>query len=197
MNREKLASQISIVVNPLLLTLATFIPLILKFGGNYRWTLFFITSFFGFVLPFAGVLALMKKGLLTDLFATERTERYVPFLASLVSYLLGTLVLIYVQAPPAVTALMATYFVNGLVLVVITTKWKISIHASGVTSPVTALVYLLGSHLLPLFLIFLPVAWARLELKAHNKMQLTMGALLSGVLTWIEMGFFMNHVFLL
>ncbi len=197
MDREKLASRISIVINPLLLTLATFIPLILKFGGTYRWNLFFITSCFGFVLPFAGVIILLKKGMLSDLFATERTERYVPFLASLVSYLIGTIVLVYVQAPAAVTALMATYFVNGLVLVLITTKWKISIHASGVTSPVTALVYLLGSQLIPLFLIFLPVAWARLELKAHSKMQLTMGALLSGILTWIQMGFFMNHVFLL
>lgn len=197
MDKAKLASQISLVINPLLITLATFIPLILKFGGTNRWNLFYITAFFGFLLPFVGVLVLMKKGYLSDMFAKDRMERFIPFLVSLVSYSLGTVVLIYIQAPGAITALMATYIVNGIVLIAITTKWKISIHASGVTSPVTALVYLLGSHLIPLFLIFLPVAWARLELKAHSKMQLTMGALLSGVLTWIEMGFFMNHVFLL
>jgi hypothetical protein len=197
LDKAKLASQISIVINPLLITLATFIPLVLKFGGVNRWNIFYVTAFFGSVLPFVGVLALLKKGLVSDLFATDRNERYVPFLASLVSYTLGAVVLIYIQAPAAVTALMASYIVNGIVLIIITTKWKISIHASGITSPVTALVYLLGSQLMPLFLLFLPVAWARLELKAHSKMQLTIGALLSGILTWIQMGFFMNHVFLL
>lgn len=197
MDKEKLASRISYVINPLIITLATFIPLILKFGGENKLDLFFVTAFFGSLLPLMGVLVLLKQGIISDYFATERTERFVPFLASIVSYLLGTFVLVYINAPSAITALMATYIVNGIVLVLITTKWKISIHASGISSPVTALVYLLGTHLLPLFLIFLPVAWARLELKAHSKMQLTMGALLSGVLTWIEMGFFMNHVFLL
>lgn len=197
MDREKLASHISIVINPLLITMTTFIPLILKFGESYKLNLFFITSFFGFLLPFVGVIVMMKKGYLSDLFATERTERFIPFLASLVSYSIGTVFLIYVQAPAAITALMATYIVNGIVLIAITMKWKISIHTSGIASPVTALVYLLGSQLIPLFLLFLPVAWARLELKAHSKMQLTVGALLSGLLTWIEMGFFMNHVFLM
>lgn len=196
LNKEKLASRISLVVNPLLITLATFIPLILRFGGGQTWSLFIVTAFFGSVLPMVGVYVLLKRGIISDVFATERTERFVPFLASIVSYLLGSIVLVYMQAPAAITALMATYIVNGIVLVVITMKWKISIHASGVTSPVTALVYLLGSRLLPLFLIFLPVAWARLELKAHSKWQLTMGALISGVLTWIQMGFFMNHVFM-
>lgn len=196
MDKEKLASQISFVVNPLLITLATFIPLILKFGGDQRWNLFYVTAFFGSVLPMVGVYALLKKGIISDVYATERTERFVPFLASIVSYLLGTIVLVYIQAPASITALMATYILNGIVLVVITLKWKISIHASGVTSPVTGLVYLLGSRLLPLFLLFLPVAWARLELKAHSRWQLTMGALISGVLTWFQMGFFMNHVFM-
>ena len=197
MDRERLASQISMAINPLLITLATFIPLIVKFGGANKWDLFFVTAFFGSVLPLMGILVLLKKGIISDMFATERTERFVPFLSSIVSYLLGTGALVLIQAPAAITALMATYIVNGIVLVLITTKWKISIHASGVTSPVTALVYLLGNHLLPLFLIFFPVAWARLELKAHSKWQLTMGALISGVLTWIEMGFFLNHVFIL
>lgn len=185
------------LINPLLLTLATFIPLILKFGGADKWSLFYITAFFGSVLPMVGVFAMLKNGVISDLYATKRTERFVPFLSSIISYMLGAVVLVYMKAPAAITALMATYIVNGIVLVMITTKWKISIHASGVTSPVTALVYLMGSRLMPLFLIFLPVAWARLELKAHSKMQLTMGALVSGILTWFQMGFFMNHVFVL
>ena len=90
---------------------------------------------------------------------------------------------------------MACYFVNGLVLMIITLKWKISIHASGITGPFTALIYQLGSTMLPLLLLVIPVAWARVELKAHTIRQVTAGAILSSMLTWIQMSFYFHNVF--
>ena len=196
LDKEKLASSISILMNAPLITLATFIPLILKFGNGETWNLFFITSFFGCIMPLVSVVTLLKMNIIKDFYATERNERFIPFLTSIFCYLLGTITLIIVQAPAPITALMACYIINGIVLASITLKWKISIHASGVTSPVTALVYLLGTRLLPLFLLVLPVIWARLELKAHSKMQLTAGALLSTALTWIQMAFYIHYVFI-
>lgn len=196
MDKEKLASSISALMNAPLITLATFIPLILKFGNGDTWDLFYITSFFGCVLPLIGVVVLLKMGVISDFYATEKDERLIPFLTTIFSYLLGTIALIMVEAPAPITALMACYIINGIVLATITLKWKISIHASGITSPVTALVYLLGTRLLPLFLLVVPVIWARLELKAHSKWQLTMGALISTVLTWAQMVFYIHYVFI-
>lgn len=196
MDKEKLASSISALMNAPLITLATFIPLILKFGNGDTWDLFYITSFFGCILPMIGVVVLMKMNLISDFYATDKDERFIPFLTTIFSYLLGVITLIIVGAPAPITALMACYIVNGVVLAAITLKWKISIHASGVTSPVTALVYLLGTRLLPLFLLVVPVIWARLELKAHSKWQLTMGALISTVLTWVQMAFYIHYVFI-
>jgi hypothetical protein len=134
--------------------------------------------------------------IISDFYATERNERFIPFLTTIFSYLIGTITLIIVQAPAPITALMACYIINGIVLATITIKWKISIHASGITSPVTALVYLLGTRLLPLFLLVVPVIWARLELNAHSKWQLTMGALISTALTWVQMVFYIHYVFI-
>ncbi len=196
MDKEKLASSISALMNAPLITLATFIPLILKFGNGDTWDLFYITSFFGCILPMIGVVVLLKMNLISDFYATEKDERFIPFLTTIFSYLLGTITLIIFKAPAPITALMACYIVNGVVLAAITLKWKISIHASGVTSPVTALVYLLGTRLLPLFLLVVPVIWARLELKAHSKWQLTMGALISSALTWVQMAFYIHYVFI-
>ena len=196
MDKEKIASSISALMNAPLITLATFIPLILKFGNGDTWDLFYITSFFGCILPMIGVVVLLKMNLISDFYATDKDERFIPFLTTIFSYLLGTITLIIVGAPAPITALMACYIINGIVLATITLKWKISIHASGVTSPVTALVYFLGTRLLPLFLLVLPVVWARLELKAHSKWQLTMGALISTVLTWAQMVFYINYVFI-
>jgi hypothetical protein len=195
-DKEKLASSISALMNAPLITLATFIPLILKYGKVNTWNLYYITSFFGCILPIIGVLVFLKTGIISDFYATKRNERFIPFLTTIFSYVLGLITLAIVKAPGPITALMACYIINGIILALITLKWKISIHASGVTSPVTALVYLLGTRLLPLFLLVLPVIWARLELKAHSKMQLTMGAIISSALTWIQMAFYVQYVFI-
>jgi membrane-associated phospholipid phosphatase len=195
-DREKIASSISAIMNAPLITLATFIPLVLKFGNGNIVNLLIITGFFGFILPMIGVVTLLKMELISDFYATKRNERFVPFLTTIFSYLLGTIYLIMIKAPGPITALMACYLVNGIVLALITLKWKISIHASGVTSPITALVYLLGTRLAPLFILVLPVIWARLELNAHSKMQLTAGAILSTALTWFQMAWYVQHVFI-
>ncbi len=196
LDRKDLASLVSAIMNAPLITMLTFIPLILRYGNGDTLKLFAITGFFGCFLPIGIVVTMLKKGVISDFYATDRLERFIPFLATITSYLMGSVALIIVNAPPPIMALMACYIVNGIVLLVITFKWKISIHASGVTSPVTALVYLLGTRMLPLFMLFIPVAWARLELKAHDKKQITAGALLSTVLTWLQMIFYVNYLFI-
>ena len=196
MNRKNVASGVSMILNAPLITLATFIPLIIKFGNHHTPQLFAITSFFGCVFPLTMVVLMLKKGIISDFYATNRDERFIPFMVTIGSYIMGTISLLMVEAPAAITALMACYIVNGLILLLITMKWKISIHTSGITSPVTALVYLLGTRMLPLFLFFIPVAWARLELNAHTKFQLTAGALISSILTWFQMAFYVNYLFI-
>ncbi|MBD3205864.1 hypothetical protein GF319_05905 [Candidatus Bathyarchaeota archaeon] len=196
MDKKKLAEAVSAIMNAPLLTLVTFIPLAFKYGNGSTLQLLMITSVFGCLLPILMVVYMLKKGIISDFYARERMERFIPFLATIASYTMGTISLILVNAPAPITALMACYLVNGIVLLLITFKWKISIHASGITSPVTALVYLLGTRLLPLFLLFIPVAWARVELNAHDKLQVTMGALISTLLTWFQMAFYVKYVFI-
>lgn len=196
LDRQKLASLVSAVMNAPLITLITFIPLIMRYGNGDSMKLFAVTGFFGCFLPLGTVVAMLKTGVISDFYATKRLERFIPFLATITSYVMGTVTLVIINAPTPITALMACYIVNGLVLLVITFKWKISIHTSGITSPVTALVYLLGTRMLPLFMLFLPVAWARLELKAHDKKQITAGAVISSVLTWLQMAFYVHHLFI-
>ena len=197
LDRERLAARISLIFNAPLMMFVTFIPLIMIYGQGNKWTLFFITSVFGCFLPMFSVFAFLKFGVISDFYASNKDERFFPFMTTIASYLIGLVLLISVNSPGPVTALMASYIVNGLVMVFITLKWKISIHASGIASPIMALIFFLGSSLIPLVILFLPVAWARLELKAHSKWQLTMGAVVSGILTWIQMGLYTNYIFLM
>lgn len=196
MDRKKLASRVSAALNAPLITLIAFTLLIIYLRAPNSLTVMGITTFFGCLLPLVMVGVLLKLDLIEDFYAQEKDSRFIPFLWTDLFYLAGTIALYLVDAPPAITALMACYVVNGIVLTIITFKWKISIHTSGITGPVTALVYVIGSTMMPLFLTLIPVIWARLELKAHTKMQLTAGAILTSLLTWMQMGFFM-HRFLL
>lgn len=195
MDKRRLASFISAALNAPLIALLSFIPLILSQRAPYPLQLIAITTFFGSVLPLSSTYYLVRKGIIPDIYASDRATRTEPFLWAMASYLMGVTALMYLNAPFGVTALMACYFVNTIVMLIITMYWKISIHAVGVTGPVTALVFQLGAWMLPFFLLMLPVAWARIELKAHNRLQVAAGAILSTFLTWMQMVFYVDFLF--
>jgi hypothetical protein len=194
LDRKKLAIFISAALNAPLIAILTFIPLILSQRPEDPFVLISLTTLFGAILPLSSTYYLVRKGIIPDLYASDRATRTEPFLWAMASYLTGVTVLLYVNAPFVVTALMACYFVNAIVMLIITLYWKISIHAVGVSGPVTALVFELGAKMLIFFLLMLPVGWARVELKAHNKRQVAAGAILSSILTWLQMVFYVNFL---
>ena len=195
MDRKKLATVISAALNAPLIAILTFIPLILSQQPPNASILILITTTFGAILPLSSTYYLVRRGIIPDIYASVRETRTEPFLWAMASYLLGVTVLLYFNAPLAVTALMACYFGNAVIMLTITLRWKISIHTVGVSGPITALVFQLGAKMIPLFFILFPVAWARVELKAHNKRQVAAGAILSGLLTWVQMVFYVNFLF--
>ena len=192
MKRQKIARFISAALNAPLIALLTFIPLIISQSPPNTSQLILITAMFGAILPLSSTYYLVRKGIIPDIYASDRNTRTEPFLWAMASYLLGVTVLIYVEAPLVVTAMMACYFVNAIIMLGITLKWKISIHAVGVMGPVTALVWELGTKMTPFLLLIIPVAWARVELKAHDKKQVAAGAILSSLLTWFQMILYVN-----
>jgi len=195
MDRKKLATVISAALNAPLIAILTFIPLILSQQPPNASILILIATMFGAILPLSSTYYLVRRGIIPDIYASVRETRTEPFLWAMASYLLGVTVLLYFNAPLAVTALMACYFGNAVIMLTITLRWKISIHTVGVSGPITALVFQLGAKMIPLFFILFPVAWARVELKAHNKRQVAAGAILSGLLTWVQMVFYVNFLF--
>jgi len=194
LDKKNLANFISAAMNAPLIAILTFTPLILTQPHPNQSLLIAITTFFGAILPLSSTYYLVRKGIIPDIYASDRSTRTEPFLWAMASYLLGVTALLWFEAPFAVTAFMACYFVNAIIMLCITLSWKISIHAVGVMGPITALVFEMGRKFAPLFLLILPVAWARMELKAHNFKQVAAGAVLSSVLTWVQMVFYVNFL---
>jgi membrane-associated phospholipid phosphatase len=76
-----------------------------------------------------------------------------------------------------------------VVYMAINLYWKISLHTAFVSAAATILTLLYGAVGAWTFVLLAPVAWARLELKAHTPAQVAAGALLAagiiaGVFWW-------------
>jgi membrane-associated phospholipid phosphatase len=82
---------------------------------------------------------------------------------------------------------MLCYAGNTLVMMLITRRWKISVHASGIAGPTTVLTESLGLWASVFFALLLPVGWARIRLKAHTPTQVLFGALVTIAATWLQL----------
>jgi membrane-associated phospholipid phosphatase len=187
-----LASAITGVLNAPLITIYTFTYALVVLHPQNVSLLFLLTTFFGTILPMGIIFFMLKKGTLKDAYASDRQTRFKPFLGAVLSYLLGLVALIAASAPDLVSVLMAGYFVNTAIMMLITLRWKISIHASGIAGPATYLVYAFGTHLWPVFLLIIPVGWARLKLKAHTPSQVATGFFLTVALTYIQLRLYLG-----
>jgi membrane-associated phospholipid phosphatase len=194
MNSRGLAEIVTHVFNPPVVAAPTFLYLILLERPANSLTLALIILFFATLLPLTMVVILSRRGIIPDIWASERESRVIPFTGAIISYLLGAATLVAARSPIAITSLMLCYVGNTVVMMLISLRWKISVHASGIAGPLAALVYLLGTIAVPLLLLILFVGWARLKLKAHTIAQVATGALLTILTTWVQMGVYSSHL---
>lgn len=144
-----------------------------------------ITLFFLSVGPFGYILLNVHLGKLSDVDVSKRSERVGPFIFGLISACLGWFVLILAHAPGALVTMVMISALSGLVLLVITLWWKISMHASSLAGAATMLTAFYGSVMLPLFGLLLLVSWSRVVLRRHTIAQVIAGSLLSITLSMI------------
>lgn len=185
--KQRAALTISYIFMPTSFALAAFLFLsCMTSQGANAFGVAFLSAFFGAILPLAYLFYLLRREKVTRLDVPLREQRTIPYLISVLIYIAGFVALISVGASVPVNALMFCYATNTLAISAINIKWKISAHAMGASGPLTALAITFGREVLPLFLLVLLVAWARIELKAHTRSQVTAGALLGILLTGVQ-----------
>ena len=167
--------------------MATFVYIYLTDPAVPSPTILATAIFFSGVLPILIIFVQRRSGIVTEMMVNEREERTKPFLGAISSYVLGTLALTYLEAPSSMVYLMACYLVNSVFMMMVTLRYKISIHASGVAGPATFLVHQYGVRLWPLTLVMVVVGWARLQLRMHTVGQVAWGVLLTVLLTLAQL----------
>ena len=150
MEKRKIAETISTITQPPIITIPLFliICMVLSFeNGTFSLskflTLELISLVFTSLLPMA-IILLWAKRINTDRDISNREDRFVPLVIGIVSYFIGVLVSLILNADNFLTLLLLCYAVNTGVVLLITFKWKISVHTTGISGPIAALILLLG-----------------------------------------------------
>lgn len=187
MDSEEAAELISLMFNAPIVASFTFLSLLFFEQPPSFTQIIVITLTFGTIVPLVTIYYLSKQGIIPDVYASQKESRAIPFVGAILSYIIGAIVLVLTGAPPIATALMLCYFGNSLIMMLVSSKWKISVHASGITGPATVLIYALGVSGFLLMLLVIPVGWARIRLHAHTLGQVLAGALLTVATTWLQL----------
>ena len=192
MSLHKIAILISLVFHPMVVAPATFAILI--FSGEQKFsfnnTIFLISIFFSTVLSIFTVIYLRVLGKISDLDGRMRKERIIPLVLGVIYYALGFFVLLYLNAKPIVQGLMFCYAINTLAVLIVTFRWKISIHGIGLGGPLVAL-WLHGLQY-PIIMISMLIAlcYSRIFLKLHTPSQVLLGALFAITFSYIQLKIF-------
>lgn len=182
---ERLAFALSALCSPYVVTVVTVLLVVWFLHLTLRQLVCYgaIAATTGALIPFGIVYALWRRQHLTDIHVAVRTQRAVPFVAALASGSLGVVALHLAGAPPQLVALGVVYVANGLLLALISLRWKISVHIAVLTAGITALALVGPPTAVFALLVVPPVLWARLHRGRHTLLQGLLPAVLSGLLT--------------
>jgi len=133
--------------------------------------------------PIVLVLYLLVRGR-TDINTSDERRPPTFFVPPIIAYSLAAAVFGMLRCT-TLYLLSAAYLLTTVVVFFVTLFWRISIHMAGFTGPITALILVFGINYSLLYLLAIPLAWARTELKAHTLPQVVLGAVVGAITTTI------------
>ncbi|MBC8045086.1 MAG: hypothetical protein IAF08_16730 [Rhizobacter sp.] len=190
--RRRLANVVSAILHPTVLPVIAFWALLfiaeenLPNRNQYLAIAFTVCT----LSPIVVVLVLIRAGIVNDYDVSDRKRRLLPFILGVIVYIAGYFVMQANGAPVIVSGLILCYAINTFIIMFITLQWKISVHMASLGGPIAALTFVFGPAMLLLLLLVPLLAWSRVVLKAHTRMQTLAGAALGFFFTYIELKVF-------
>lgn len=134
-------------------------------------------------LPFLHLIRQVRRGAITDHHVQRREQRPRILLLALGSTVIGLLLLGTLGAPPELIALLTAGATALGVALLITLRWKVSVHVGVIAGLVVVYALLFGPRALVLAPLVPLVAWARVELGAHTPAQVIAGGLIGALVS--------------
>jgi membrane-associated phospholipid phosphatase len=192
----RVANAVSYVLNPFVFPPVGFGLVQAHFGAGapeIAWTVAVSAVFFCLV-PVLYLLGMVRRGRAESLEIRDRAGRLRPFLVGVGSYLVGIALLgaTVRTALPLIVAIAAIFPANTLLVALINTRWKISVHMTSLAGFVSVLLFvaltvwrglppeaeaaLTAASVAPLLLLLPLLMWARVRVEAHTPGQVLAGA---------------------
>ena len=194
---DRMAEVVSRIFNPLINPVIAFAVLLFGAPGvtsNMTWDArlfyFAIATMFSSVIIFAYIRYLKYKQVINSAELIVREHRINPLTLGVLSYAVGFFFLTLFDAPSIVRGLMFCYITNAIVVLLVTRRWKVSIHTATIANSLTAIVFQFGWMMAPILALVPIVGLARVKLKRHNELQVAAGGLIGVVMTAVQLYFF-------
>ncbi|MER5183283.1 hypothetical protein ABT009_33880 [Streptomyces sp. NPDC002896] len=131
-------------------------------------------------LPISYIVYGVRRGRWTDKHLKIRSQRWVPLFVTLGSVLIGTGLLLALDAPREVIALVLSMIAGLLLTMAVTVWWKVSVHTAVASGVAVVLTVAYGWWAALFFLGVAAVGWSRVSLRDHTTAQVIAGAILGG-----------------
>lgn len=181
--RIQFARFVSTILSPIAVSIPALFLVALYHQQSSSFFFAAIAVLFVSVGPMLYIAVGVSLGKFSDLDVSVRSQRLGPFIFGITSSLIGFVILQMNNAPKNLQTVLLLAATIGLVLMIVTLWWKISMHASVLSGTVTFLAFLYGMLVWPAFLLVILVGWSRVVLKRHTAAQVTMGALFTAAAT--------------
>jgi hypothetical protein len=134
-----------------------------------------VATAFASVAPVLAVVRGVRQGRLSHHQVPVRAERIAPVVFALSSTAVGLVVLLWIGAAGEVVSLYVSGLAVGVVLGLITMRYKVSAHTAVLSGAIVALALITSTWALLLLPAVVLVWWARRVLGAHTHRQLALG----------------------
>lgn len=172
---QRLAYWISQIGSPPLLGFVGALVIGQRLGTAVGWWQVGLYASLTLLLPLAYIFWLLRRGLVSDFHLPRREERLKPMRLSLVTAVIGWLLLFRLAAPPLLLALSLANLGQSLLYFGITRYWKISIHTAVAAGLAVLVWHTWGLLAWPLLAAVPLVAWSRVYLRRHTVAQTVAG----------------------
>lgn len=150
-----------------------------------RWIFIADIVVFSILVPVGAYFYLMSVKKIKSIDAEQKEERNLPYMITMTSLALGFIALLLTDVHDGLKLLLFGYLILSLIVFGINLFWKISAHASTLSAPVGAFLFLHlqygvfhPSFFLFMAILLIAVGWSRVFLKFHTLMQVIAGTLL-------------------
>lgn len=126
----------------------------------------------------------VKLGWISDVLLPERKDRIGPFLVAALGTAITLISFYKMDVPTEILVFLMALILVLMVVLLITTFWKISVHAATITVVTVSINVLTDCQYWYLLFLIPIVMWARVYRKRHTVAQVIAGAFINGVIVY-------------